>query len=149
MTKKPSKAARAEIQPVLCNNLAIRQAARQIGQLYDRHMAAAGLRGGQYSLLVRLEREGPLAINELARRLVMDRTTMGRALRPLQREGLVVIGPGPDGRTRALHLTPKGRKRLAEAKPHWLRAQAEFEAAYGRDAAAALRRDLARVVASV
>lgn len=48
-----------------CNCLAIRQAARQVTQLYDRHLAAAGLRSTQYSILSKLGRLGPLPINAL------------------------------------------------------------------------------------
>ena len=77
--------------------------------------------------------------------MVMDRTTTGRALRPLEREGLVVIGPGKDGRTRALDLTEAGRARLREAVPLWREAQAAFEDRYGASEAEALRTALARV----
>ncbi|RZL04600.1 MAG: hypothetical protein EOP40_21725, partial [Rubrivivax sp.] len=49
-----------------CNSLALRQASRAIGQLYDRHLAQAGLRGGQYSLLVHLAALQPVGLNALA-----------------------------------------------------------------------------------
>jgi len=80
-----------------CNCLAIRQAARHVTQIYDQHLAPAGLRTTQFSVLARLDRLGPVAIHELAASLVMDRTTMGRALRPLSarawlRSGLVRTG---------------------------------------------------------
>ncbi|HWE75330.1 MAG TPA: MarR family winged helix-turn-helix transcriptional regulator, partial [Stellaceae bacterium] len=58
-----------------CNCLAIRQAAHQITQLYDRHMAATGLTTSQYSILAKLSRLGPLSINALAAQMLMDRTT--------------------------------------------------------------------------
>ena len=135
----------ASALPVLCNCFAIRSAARQASQFYDRHLAPSGLRTTQFSVLANLSRGGPLAINELASRMVMDRTTTGRALRPLEREGLVVIGPGKDGRTRALDLTEAGRARLREAVPLWREAQAAFEDRYGASEAEALRTALARV----
>jgi DNA-binding MarR family transcriptional regulator len=141
--------AAAKSDQVFCNCLAIRQAARQVTQLYDRHLSAAGLRTTQYSVLAKLDRLGPQAINELAASLVMDRTTMGRALRPLEREGLIAIGPGRDGRTRALRLTPAGKRRLTKAVPHWRQAQDAFEASYGSAQAARLRAELARVVTTV
>jgi DNA-binding MarR family transcriptional regulator len=128
-----------------CNCFVVRQAARRISGFYDGHLAASGLRTTQYSVLSHLARLGPLAINALAAAMGADRTTMGRAVRPLEREGLVAIGPGRDGRTRALVLTEAGRRRLEEAQPHWRRAQAAFEAAYGADEAAALRAALGRV----
>lgn len=128
-----------------CNCFAIRAAARQTSQLYDRHLAPSGLRTTQFSVLANLRRSGPLAIGELASLMAMDRTTMGRALRPLEREGLVEIGPGRDGRTRALSLTEAGRTRLRLAAPLWREAQAAFEARYGRAEAAALRDALRRL----
>ena len=136
-------------RPVICLCNAIRQGARQVTQFYDRQLAPTGLRISQYAMLKGLRRLGPISINGLADAMVMDRTTMGRALRPLERDGLVAIGPGPDGRTRALTLTEAGRARLEAAEPLWQAAQAAFEARYGAAEAATLRRALARVVAAV
>lgn len=134
---------------VLCHCNAIRQGARLVTQYYDRHLAPAGLRTSQYSVLMGLARLGPIAIAAFADAMAMDRTTMGRALKPLERDGLLAVGPGPDGRTRALNLTEAGRQRLAEAEPLWRVAQGGFEARYGAAAAAELRAALARVVRAV
>ncbi|WP_287978707.1 MarR family winged helix-turn-helix transcriptional regulator [Sphingomonas sp.] len=134
---------------VLCHCNALRRGARQVTQFYDRHLAPTGLRTSQYALLAGLRRLGPISINGLADAMAMDRTTMGRALKPLERDGLLAVGPGPDGRTRALHLTATGQRRLAEAEPLWRVAQDDFEARYGAAEAEALRAALARVVAAV
>ena len=101
----------AERQPNLtdCNCLAVRQAARYVTQLYDRYLAQAGLRTSQYGILARLKRLGPMTINELAAELVMDRTTLGRNIRPLERDGLITITPGrSDRRIKELRLTERG-----------------------------------------
>lgn len=137
--------AAAEPASISCNCFAIRSAARHASQFYDRHLAPSGLRTTQFSVLANLAKAGQLSINELAGRMAMDRTTTGRALRPLEREGLVAIGPGRDGRTRALSLTEAGRERLARAAPLWREAQSAFEAGYGTADAADLRAQLARV----
>lgn len=100
----------------------------------------------QFSILARLGRLGPRTINELASDLAMDRTTMGRNVRPLEREGLVSISADPrDGRRRALSVTPAGLERLDAAREGWRRAQSSFEAAYGSEPARALRERLAGV----
>lgn len=130
-----------------CNCLAIRQAARQITQLYERHMAAAGLTASQYSILAKLSRLGPLSINALAAEMVMDRTTTGRAIQPLERDKLVAVEAGSDARTKLVRLTPAGVKRFKAAVVRWREAQEEFERAYGTGEAAALRAALARVSA--
>ena len=130
-----------------CNCLALRQAARHVSQIYDSHLASEGLRGTQYSILAKLNRLGPLSINELAKSMVMDRTTLGRAIRPLERDRLLTIGAGDDGRTRSLRLTAAGQARLKAATAKWRQTQKEFEAAFGADDAADLRTVLRRVIA--
>jgi DNA-binding MarR family transcriptional regulator len=129
-----------------CNCLALRQAARHITLVYDRHLAAVGLRSTQYSILSKLGRLGPLPIGKLADTMVMERTALGRALRPLERDRLVAVGAGPDARTRSVSLTAKGQARLKQAAVRWRQAQKEFESAYGADAAQTLRSSLRRVV---
>jgi DNA-binding MarR family transcriptional regulator len=135
--------------PELCNCLAIRQAARHVSQLYDQCMAATGLRGSQFSILARLKRQGPLTINALARELVMDRTTLGRNILPLQREGLIEIRPGKsDRRSKEVHLTEAGEKRHREGRARWDDAQARFETAFGEARATALRSLMRAVTAT-
>jgi len=131
-----------------CNCLALRQAARHVSQFYDGHLASEGLKTTQYSILAKLNRLGPLSINKLAESMVMDRTTLGRAVRPLERDKLLAIGAGDDGRTRSLKLTPAGQARLKAAAAKWREAQKEFELAFGVPDAAAMRSVLHRVVAA-
>lgn len=131
-----------------CNCLAVRQAARHVTQLYDRHLAAADLRSTQYSILSKLGRLGPLPITALAASMAMDRTTLGRAIQPLQRDKLIVVGSDEqDGRARVVRLSAAGETRLKAAAHHWRNAQKEFEASYGAADSATLRASLARVVA--
>src|SRR5437868_10013372 len=92
-----------------CNCLAIRQAARHVTQFYEQLFAPVGLRATQFAILARLRREGPMTINALAAALVMDRTTLGRNILPLQRDGLIEVVPGAnDRRRRELRLTEQG-----------------------------------------
>jgi DNA-binding MarR family transcriptional regulator len=130
-----------------CHCLTMRQASRQITQLYDQHFAPTGLRVTQYSVLRVLGRHEPIAMQALADRMVMDRTTLSRALRPLERDGLVSMAPGRDARTRLLSLTPAGHDLLDALTPTWNRAQAEFEIRFGGAETQDLRGMLSRVVA--
>jgi DNA-binding MarR family transcriptional regulator len=136
------------LEPLECNCLVLRQAARHVSQIYDGHLSAVGLKTSQYSILAKLNRLGPLSINELAKSMVMDRTTLGRAVRPLQRDKLLTIGAGDDGRTRRLKLTTTGQAKLKAAAMQWRDAQKKFEITFGVDASAELRTALRRVVAA-
>lgn len=138
------------IEDPICNCLAIRQAARQVTQLYDRHLSAVDLRSTQYSILSKLGRLGPLPVNALAASMAMDRTTLGRAIQPLQRDKLIAVTADErDKRTRIVKLSPAGELRLKDAAQHWRNAQKEFESAFGVDDSARLRATMARVVAAM
>jgi len=140
------KTTEAGIDQTPCNCLALRQAARHLSQFYDRHLSPEGLRSTQYSILSKLSRLGAMPIGKLAETMVIERTALSRTLHPLERERLVAIDAGPDARTRTVRLTPKGEARFKSAAIVWRRAQKEFEAAYGTDAARNLRGALHRVV---
>ena len=144
MPKHAEPATNVDATP--CNCLALRQAARHISQLYDQHLAEVGLRTTQYSILSKLGRLGAMPISKLAVTMVMERTALSRATGPLERDGLVKVGAGPDGRTRSVKLTPTGQARLKAAAAHWRRAQKDFEIAVGAGNAADLRTELQRMI---
>jgi DNA-binding MarR family transcriptional regulator len=127
----------------------LREAARYVTQLYDQRLAGAGLRATQFTILVGLKALGPTTINALAKDLVMDRTTLGRNILPLQRRRLIAVTKGrDDGRSKELQLTKSGLARLEAARAGWAKAQAQFEGALGSDRAAQLRDLLRSVVES-
>ena len=126
--------------PEECTCLAVRQAARRVTQFYDQHLAPTGLRATQFSILAKLRRLKEATINELAAEMVMDRTTLGRNILPLEREGLISIERGRrDLRSKTMKLTPEGRKRLDEACEGWRLAQAGFARAFGEERTVLLR----------
>jgi DNA-binding MarR family transcriptional regulator len=132
-----------------CNCLAIRQAARHVTQFYDQHLASTGVRATQFGILSRLRRSGPMTINELAAALVMDRTTLGRNILPLQRDGLIEVASGTtDRRRHELRVTELGIERHRAAMHGWAEAQKRFSAVFGDERAAALRDLLREVTAS-
>jgi len=132
-----------------CNCLAVRQAARYVTQLYDRHLARSGLRTSQYGILAKLKRRGPMTINELAAELILDRTTLGRNIRPLERDGLIAITPSRrDRRVKELRLTAVGDVRFEQTRQAWLEAQRTFETGFGPVRSAELRGLLHALVGS-
>src|SRR5215218_7029300 len=78
----------------VCHSL--RMATRAIARLYDAALEPAGLRTTQFSILARLEADGPGSLTELGARLLLDRTTLARELAPLHARGLVHIERGAD-----------------------------------------------------
>jgi DNA-binding MarR family transcriptional regulator len=132
-----------------CNCFAARRAARHITQFYDRFLAPSGLRTTQFSILVKLRRRGTLTINALAADMVLDRTTLGRNIVPLARDGLIVVETDKcDRRSKTLRLTARGAARYRAAAKGWAQAQAQFEIAFGADRTAAMRALLHDVAAS-
>jgi DNA-binding MarR family transcriptional regulator len=133
-------------KPTPCHCTAIRQAARQVTQIYDRHLAPTGLRASQLAVLRAIARHAPITVLNLAEVSVMDRTTTSRALRPLERDRLVSVLPGADARTRVVTITPEGRALMERTNPAWEQAQAEFERRFGAAETAGLRAQLTDVV---
>lgn len=128
----------------LCFN--VRKSARAITQLYDDALRPTGLRATQFSLLVALRRLGAVTINRLAETLVMDRTTLTRNLRPLEKEGLIQVLPGGDRREREITLTAAGQTTLNKALPLWRQIQTRVRRRLGSGRASRLLQDLARTV---
>lgn len=136
---------RSDIHRCACTIL--RQAARVATQHFDRALAASGLRISQLSVLTTLRYVGPKTINELAEVMVLDRTTLGRNLQPLQRDGYIAVEAGKDDRrTKKLVLTKKGENIATKAMDSWGDAQTSFENTIGLDNAIALSKLLRQVV---
>src|ERR1700744_5504053 len=116
--------------PCTCGSL--RRASRRISQLYDAALAPVGLKMPQYAILTELDRAGPGSLSELAAALVMDRSTLGHNLRPLQRDGLLALRASRrDPRRRDVMLTRKGLADLRRSQPLWKRAESRFERVFG------------------
>ena len=141
--------ASSELRPEDCNCFVVRSAARHVTQLYDQFLAPVGLHVTQFSILARLKRLGPMTINALAKEMVMDRTTLGRNVLPLERDGLIKIeASATDGRAKLLLLTKTGEKRLQAGREAWEQAQRRFDTRFGAKRAADFRAILHAVVAS-
>ena len=139
----------ASLGPNDCNCLAVRQAARHITQFYDQFLAPSGLRTTQFSILAMLQRLGPMTINRLAAEMVMDRTTLGRNILPLERDGLIAIEQGSrDRRSKELRVTEAGEARFRAGVKGWVQAQRQFDKAFGAKRTADMRALLHAVAAT-
>ena len=130
-----------------CNCASLREAARHVSQLYDHHLAAAGLRNTQFTILAHLKGVGPMSVNALADSLGVDRTTLARNLQPLLRRRLISAArSAADARSKELQLTAAGQRRYEAGAAAWSSAQMQFEARLGAQKAGALRELLGSVV---
>ncbi len=127
----------------ICTNAALRRATRRLGNLYDDTLTPCGLRATQYSLLVQVERLGGPTMRALSNALVMDLSALSHTLKPLVRDGLLVLLPDPlDRRSRRVNLSAAGCAKLQQARALWQQAQHGFDSAFGAKKAAALRATL-------
>ena len=108
-------------------------------KLYDEALAPIGLGANQYSILARRSLVGQIAIQDLARQLIMDRSTLGLLVHPLGQRGFVKLEASEqDRRSRMAALTQAG-KAAAKARPRWAAAQRPFESTFGQEDALELR----------
>jgi DNA-binding MarR family transcriptional regulator len=123
-----------------------------MSQFYDAALAPVGIKSTQYSILNEVDRgglNGQLTMCELATAMVMDRSTLGHNLRPLERDKLLVLRLAmSDRRKRHVELTKKGRLTLQRARRLWRVAEGRFEDIFGRRHAAKLRVTLLNIAGS-
>ena len=126
-----------------CTCGSLRKASRRISQFYDSALAPVGIKSTQFSILSEVDRgslEGRVTMCELATAMVMDRSTLGHNLKPLERDDLVVLRlSSDDRRKRHVELTKKGRSMLQRARRLWRNAEGRFEKIFGKEPAAELR----------
>ena len=130
-----------------CYCAALRKATRRLTAAYDAALKPVGINLGQFSLLRTVSRHGPLSLTDLARRMELDRSTVGRNVRVVERLALVRPAASPDQREAAIELAPEGRRVLAEAMPLWAGVQTRIDARLGPDGAAALLAELGGITA--
>ncbi|MEP7300823.1 MAG: MarR family winged helix-turn-helix transcriptional regulator [Caldimonas sp.] len=131
-------AAPASLSPRGCTNLKLRQLTRRVSRHYDRIVSTSGLKTTQYSLLSHVARLGPVRPGDLAEAMEMDASTLTRNLQPLVAHGWVEVGPGSDGRSRAVTATAAGEAKRAEAQREWKRAQQALNTKLGEGRVAEL-----------
>lgn len=126
-----------------CLCLHTQRAARAMARRFDDALRPVGLKGGQFSLLISLNRPEPPSVGSVARLLAMDRTTLTANLKPLERRGLLIVKRDDDDRrARRLTLTADGLALLEQAIPIWIATHTEIERGLSCNADA-LRADLA------
>ena len=114
-----------------CYCIVLRQAARKVSASYDAALEPVGVNIAQFSLMRKVDRKGPISLTELGRLTELDRSTVGRNMRVLERAGLVELKPGKDQREAEVVLTAAGQVVLSNGAPLWDAVQARIESALG------------------
>tara|TARA_R110002094_G_scaffold71252_14_gene79846 strand:- start:368 stop:817 length:450 start_codon:yes stop_codon:yes gene_type:complete len=126
-----------------CNKL--RMASRKVTRMYDEAMRPMGITPTQFTLLAVVGGSDTVTLTELAELLGMERTTLLRNLKPLEREELIAVSAEGYRRARSVQLSDKGVSVLSEALPLWRNAQAILKKQLGADIWNQLQIDLTEV----
>lgn len=123
-----------------CHCSAVRLAARKLTSIYDEALAPFGLNIAQLALLRAVARSEPVSITALGRAQALDRSTIGRNVRVLQRMGAVeAVRSDEDQRESMVRLTGQGHALLSGAARSWDDCQRAVEARIGEARLATLR----------
>ena len=125
-----------------CYCISLRTAARKTSAIYDEALEPFGINIAQYSLMRKVEYARQISLTELARLCELDRSTIGRNAKVLERMGLIETVPGKDHREAVLELTEAGKQCLTGSRPAWRVAQTKIEALLGGPDGAAQLREL-------
>ncbi len=109
-----------------CYCILLRKASRKVSSMYDEALAPLGINVAQFSLMRRVAARAPVSLTDLAALLELDRSTVGRNVKVLERHGWVASARGRDQREAVLSLTPAGEAVLDAGAPLWKEAQARI-----------------------
>jgi DNA-binding MarR family transcriptional regulator len=142
MTDQAARHDPRRLSRCVCNTL--RMVTRTVTRLYDDALRPSGLRATQFSILATIAGKDEANLKQLEDALAIDQTTLTRSLNLLERDRLIERAPHPDGRIKAMRLTPKGRRTL-DVAPLWARAQDKVLREVGAKAWDDAQRRLTRV----
>jgi DNA-binding MarR family transcriptional regulator len=133
-----------------CPALRVRQASRVLAKLYDDELAPFGLRSSQLPVLAAaaLFGDAGVTMSNLAQAVLMDRTTLTRSVRPLERAGLLRVARSPeDARTKIVVITRAGERTIESIFPVWERVLKQIKKRLGAERLAALHAQVDQVIA--
>ena len=130
-----------------CACTRVRTAARLMTRAYDEALRPCGLSAAQLAILAAVDVGEVTSIAELSKRLGMDRTTLSRNLKPLEKARWIRLGAEGWKRSKTVEVTSEGRQRLARATALWETAQATFLRRFGKAECMRVDRDLRAISA--
>lgn len=107
--------------------------ARHLAGFYRKIISRSGLQGVQFQLLLAIKLYEPTPISVLAKKLEIDRTTLSRNLKRLEKNNLVHFEQGDDQRVYNVQISERGDQILTNALPLWEEAQNKIVREFGID----------------
>lgn len=115
--------------------MSLRRASRRLTARYDDALAPLGVNICQFSLLRNIDRMAPVSLTDLGARVELDRSTIGRNVKVLEKMGLVATGQGKDQREAMMTILDGGRAILKAGAPLWDSVQDDIVARLGQEKA--------------
>ena len=109
-----------------CICIDVRTAAQRLTAIYDQAMASSGVSVNQFSLLHLIYSLEGQTLKGLASASGLDRSTLGRNMRVLEKLGFVTMHIGDDARVRNVRMTSKGKAAFKLAVPLWREVQSRL-----------------------
>ena len=103
-----------------------------MARVYDDALSANDMTTAQFAILRHIARGEPLALSRLAEQLSMDRSSLYRALAPIEAKGWVTVSAG-EGRAKLASLTVAGRAAVEGAEADWDAVQERIVGAMGEE----------------
>lgn len=116
-----------------CLCIDLRSAAQSLTQAYDEAMAPSGITVTQFSQLHLIQTLGNPTLTELAEASQLERSTLGRNIKVLERMGLVTTKAGEDARSKTIQVSRRGLSAFKRAVPLWGAVQSELIERLGLD----------------
>jgi len=111
--------------------LSLRKADRVMSQIYNDYLSPLGLKVTQFSMLRALNYLGSTTAKSMQHILVMEQATVSRALKPLLRDGYIIVREGEDRREKVLSLSKSGQSLYEQALLPWGEAQMNVRKEFG------------------
>jgi DNA-binding MarR family transcriptional regulator len=132
-----------------CACFNVRKTARLLTQEYDQFITPSGLKTTQFTALAVINRLGPIMITDLAKAMEIERTSLTRNLKLIEKNGFIKTRAGEDARSRIVELTEAGGEKLEEAQVLWKNIQSRIVKNFGEERFAFLRDELAALRSTV
>lgn len=101
-------------------------------RVYDLALLPSGMNAGQLAVIHAIQRHQGEPLSAVAEDLVLERTSLYRALAVLEKRRWIRIRGGKDARSKTASLTALGVKALERADPGWAETQTGIVERFGR-----------------